>query len=323
MADETYFSVPIGGKSRFRGADEAIGALAEQQHGVVNRAQMRGMGFGPSAIESRLRRGSLYRVHQGVYAVGHRTLTVEGRWMAAVLASGPGAVLSHRSAGHLQGIVPRTPIEPEVSRPTTFKARPGIVAHCASLPADEFGEIRGIPVTSLSRTLFDLAAVLPRRGVERALNETEVRGLTDRLSVPDLLERYPRRAGSATLQALLDVEDARRRSRGTTSRRCSSSCSTRMSCRDRGSTPRSPVRGRLLEPDCMWEDRALDRRARRAGGSWDGAGVRERPRSATGSSSPKAGARRGSPGGSCAMNPPTIAADLRELLRGPGRPPTL
>lgn len=321
MADETYFSVPIGGKSRFRGADEAIGALAEQQHGVVNRAQMRGMGFGPSAIESRLRRGSLYRVHQGVYAVGHRTLTVEGRWMAAVLASGPGAVLSHRTAGHLQGIVPRTPIEPEVSRPTTFKARPGIVAHCASLPADEFGEIRGIPVTSLSRTLFDLAAVLPRRGVERALNEAEVRGLTDRLSIPDLMARYPRRRGSATLRELLASKTPADITRNDFEELF-------LEFLDAYELPRPrlnatlPVRGRLLKPDCMWPDQRLiaeldGRAVHGTERAFESDRQRDRILLAEGWRSTRITWLQ------LRDEPATIAADLRELLRGPGRPPTL
>ena len=137
------------------------------------------LGFDKSGIDTRVRRGHLLVVHQGVYAVGHRKLTQEGRWMAAVLACGEGAVLSHRSAGQLWGLVPRGPI-PEVTRPAAFRARPGVKAHQSTLPADEIEEIDGIPVTFVSRTLLDLAAVLDERALERALNEAEVRRLTSR-----------------------------------------------------------------------------------------------------------------------------------------------
>lgn len=214
------------------------------------------MGLGPSAIESRLRRGSLYRMHQGVYAVGHRALTVEARWMAAVLACGPGAVLSHRTAGQLWGIVPRTPIEPEVSRPTKFRPRRGIVVRQASLPTDETGEIRGIPTTSLSRTLFDLAAVLPRRGVERAFNEAEVGRLTDRLSVPDLLERYPRRRGSARLRAVLASKAPADITRNDFEELFVAFLETHGLPRP-GFNVTLPMRGRLLEADCLWREERL------------------------------------------------------------------
>lgn len=177
--------------------------LAERQYGVVGRRQLLAMGLGRGGIEARLRRGGLLRLYQGVYAVGHRPSGIEARWMAAVLASGPGAVLSHRSAGQLWGVVPRTPALPEVTRPTTPWRRPTVIAHRALLPPDEVGVERHLPVTSVPRTLLDLAAVLTKRQLERALHEAEVGRLTDRLSLPDLLERYPRRRGAVNLRALL------------------------------------------------------------------------------------------------------------------------
>jgi hypothetical protein len=241
--------------------------------------------------------------------------------MAAVLASGPGAVLSHRTAGQLRGIVPRAPIEPEVSRPTTFKARPGIVAHCASLPEDEFGEIRGIPVTSLSRTLFDLAAVLPRRGVERALNEAEVRGLTDRLSVPDLMARYPRRRGSATLRELLASKAPADITRNDFEELF-------VGFLDAHGLPRPlfngtlPVRGRLLRPDCMWKAERLiveldGREVHATERAFESDRQRDRVLLVEGWRSTRITWRQ------LRDEPAAIAADLREMLRGPGRPPTL
>lgn len=87
-------------------AEQAIAALAGLQHGVVSLSQMLGAGLSRGAVKRRSAGGRLHRVHRGVYAVGHSCLTDHGRWMAAVLAAGPGTVLSHRSAGALWGLCP-------------------------------------------------------------------------------------------------------------------------------------------------------------------------------------------------------------------------
>lgn len=104
---------------------------------------------------------------------------------------------------------------PEVSRPSPSRRQAEIRAHHSRLPADELGCVDDIPVTSVSRTLLDLAGVLTRQQLERSLNEAEVLGLTDVLSVPDLLERYQRRRGSAVLR---DLFRDRRAARGITRR---------------------------------------------------------------------------------------------------------
>jgi very-short-patch-repair endonuclease len=184
--------------------DRAMAALAGRQHGVVARWQLLGLGMGPEAIKSRMRHRALHLVHRGVYAVGHRALTVEGGWMAAVLAFGPGAVLSHRSAAHLWGLVPRARIRPEVTKSGFARGRPHLVVHRSSLPVDEIVRVRGIPVTSVPRTMFDLAGMLADRDVERAWNEMEVRERRGRLSIPKLLERYPGRRGSLVLARLAE-----------------------------------------------------------------------------------------------------------------------
>ncbi len=206
-ADETCVDHDIGGECTSRDTDRVIAALAEQQHGVVARRQLGSLKLGRRAIEERLARGRLHPIHRGVYAVGHTVLSDKGRWIAAVLASGPGAVLSHRTAAQLWRLTRRS-IRLEVTRPGYFRRRPGITAHRSSLPEDERAALDGIPVTSVPRTILDLAAVLDRRQLERAMNEVEVRGLTDRLSVPDLLSRYPRRRGTAALRAILGKEAA-------------------------------------------------------------------------------------------------------------------
>jgi hypothetical protein len=169
----------------------------------ATRAQLLNLGLSVDAIESRLRRGSLHRLHEGVYAVGHGDVSLRGRWLAAVLAAGPGAVLSHRAAAALWGLRPYDGIE--VTAPHRRASRLGSIVHRSSLlPADERTVVDGIPVTTVPRTLFDLAAVLPRRQAERAVEEAEVQGLTDELSLPDLVARYPGRRGARTIRRLLE-----------------------------------------------------------------------------------------------------------------------
>jgi very-short-patch-repair endonuclease len=184
--------------------ERSLAELAEQQHGVVAQRQLRGLGISKDRIRGRLRRRQLHPIHRGVYAYGFRLVGNEARWMAAVLACGPDAVLSHRSAAQLWGLQRGSSWSTEVTRAKGWRAPDGVVAHRAELPDDERTVVDGIPVTTSPRTILDLAAVASRRQVERALNEVEVLGLTDRLSIPDLLSRYPRRRGTAVLCELLD-----------------------------------------------------------------------------------------------------------------------
>ena len=182
--------------------DRAIGALAEDQHGVVSRAQLLELGFARGAITHRLKLGRLRQVHRGVYTIGHRLLTQDGRWMAAVLAYGSDAVLSHRAAAALWGMRAGTWVE--VTVPSGRPPMDGIQVHRAVLPPDERTTHRGIPTTTVPRTLLDLSAVVTRRHLRSALRETEHLRLTDPLSLHDLAERYPRRPGLKAIKALLN-----------------------------------------------------------------------------------------------------------------------
>jgi very-short-patch-repair endonuclease len=224
---------------------------------MVARRQLLGLGMTDEMVKARLSRGGLHRFHRGVFACGHRSITVESRWMAAVLAFGPDAVLSHRSAGQLWRLVPRSRIAPEVTRPGRAGRRPLLVVHQAALPDDEVVRVRGIPVTSVPRTMFDLAGMLEEREVERAWNEMEVRGFTDRLSVPDLLRRYPGHRGSVALTRL-----ANRRTLPVGIAR--SELEERfLALIDRHGLPRPrlnvhlAIRGRFYEIDCLWEERRV------------------------------------------------------------------
>ena len=112
--------------------------------------------------------------------------------------------MSHRSAARLWGLLPPASERVDVTRPGRRVSRDGIVSHRGFVLDDERGVVDGIPVTSPFRTIFDLAAVAPMREVERAFHEAEVRQLTDRVSLPLLLERYPGRRGTRNLRALLE-----------------------------------------------------------------------------------------------------------------------
>jgi very-short-patch-repair endonuclease len=114
---------------------------------------------------------------------------------------GPESVLSHRAAAAHWGLRPYNGVEVILER--RRHSRRGIVVHQLTLRADEITSERGVPITTPHRTLFDLAAVLPRANVERAIHQAELRRLYDRLSLPDLLDRYPSRRGSATIRAIL------------------------------------------------------------------------------------------------------------------------
>jgi very-short-patch-repair endonuclease len=136
-----------------------------------------------------------------VYAVGHRVVGVRGSWMAAVLASSPGTALSHRAAGGLWGVWPWSGVE--VTVPPPGRSRRRFIAHHAPLPMDEIRVRDGIPVTSVPRTLLDLATVLSTSQLERAVNEAQIRGLSDPLSLPILFARYPGRQGVRALKQIL------------------------------------------------------------------------------------------------------------------------
>jgi hypothetical protein len=140
--------------------DARIAALAARQHGVLSRAQLRDLRLGDEAIRQRMARGRLHRIHRGVYSVGHPVLTGEARWLAAVLACGPGAVLSHRSAAALWNIQPSASTLIDVTVPARCgRRRPGIRVHRSRrLGEDEVTRRQGIPVTSVARTLLDIQA---------------------------------------------------------------------------------------------------------------------------------------------------------------------
>src|SRR5207248_11308923 len=138
------------------------------------REQLLRAGLGVGAIDLRVRRGRLHQVHRGVYAVGHSLLSVDARRMAAVLAGGEGAALSHRAAGTRWGIRRSSGGLIEVTVRNRTRSRAGLRFHRARLPADEVTVHNRISITTVPRTIFDLAAIDRRRQVERAIHEAQV-----------------------------------------------------------------------------------------------------------------------------------------------------
>jgi very-short-patch-repair endonuclease len=190
-----------------RRPDASVAELADRQHGVVSRAQLVGLGLGRGAILHRLERKRLHPVHRGIYAVGRRRLSRAGVRMAAVLACGDGAVLSHRSAAVHWGIYRPDPSLTDVTASGRVGRREGIRAHKALLPADEITEVDGIPVTTVARTLLDLAAILNRHQLERAIEQAEALRLSDATPLVALVTRYPGRRGTAVLKAIIGAEN--------------------------------------------------------------------------------------------------------------------
>lgn len=185
--------------------DVVIARLAERQHTVLSVDQLTAVGLSASGVRKRAESGRLHRIHQGVYAVGHARLTLRGRWMAAVLAYGPEAVLSHRSAAALWGLRQDNRAKTDVSLPgRSARSRPGIDAHASMTLAPQDRAVRdGIPCTALARTLLDLAEVVNRRGLERAIAQAELLRLFDLRAVEEVLARANGRRGASVLRSVL------------------------------------------------------------------------------------------------------------------------
>jgi hypothetical protein len=172
---------------------------------VLSLPQLQSLGLGKAAVSKRAQNGRLHRVHRGVYAVGRPHLTKHGRWMAAVLAGGPTAVLSHRSAAGLHGIRPDNRATTDITlRSSAARPRPGIEVHRSStLTAADTTTVDAIPCTTVARTLVDLGDVVDRRAVERAVDQAEVLRIFDGKAVHEALERAGPRRGAGILRAVL------------------------------------------------------------------------------------------------------------------------
>ena len=256
-------------KGCIRSLDAEIARIAGAQHGLIALPQLVDLGLSPRAVSDRVAAGRLHRIHRGVFAVGHPLLSPQGGWMAAVLRAGAGAALSPQAAGAHRGLRAWRGL-PTVTTPRRRRPSAVIRFHTAVLPPDEVTVLDGIPTTTVPRTIFDLASILDRRGLEQVIREAEVRGLSDPLSLPDLLARHPGRRGAANLQDVLADLDV-----GAGITRAELEARFSRFCDDFGIDPPErngalTVAGRTILPDCLW------RRARLIA-ELDGHGVHSRP----------------------------------------------
>lgn len=193
----------IAGK-RHSAIKRDIDELAARQFGVVSRAQLRARGMSHSAIEHAIQTGRLHPVFRGVYAFGRAPLGERGRLFAATLACGESAVVSHRSAAALMGLLNRAPASIDViGRGERGRKIDGIRSHPASfLRVDETGAFDGIPCTSPARTLVDIAGEVGARTLRSCFERAAARRVLDIGAIEASLR--PGRPGAPTIRALLD-----------------------------------------------------------------------------------------------------------------------
>jgi Transcriptional regulator, AbiEi antitoxin len=189
-----------------------LAVLAARQYGVVSIRQLQTLfGFSQAAVERTAVAGRLHRLHHGVYAVGHTNLSPHARCLAAVLASGPGALLSHYSAAWLLGLVSTQPIPVHVTTPLPRKRRSGLVIHRSETLSDEdHGIEKRIPVTSVARTALDLAPLVRLRQLRRLLKRSEELKAFDLPAFESVLARNRGHRGSKPLRRALALYKAPR-----------------------------------------------------------------------------------------------------------------
>lgn len=180
--------------------------MATQQHGVASRRQLRSLGFGEEAIKAALAEGRLIALHEEVFAVGHARVPRRGYWWAAVLAYGPGAVLSHQSAAVLWGLRRRRkgPIHVTAACGRQgIRRRRGIWIHRCKLRPEEATVHEGIPVTTVARTLFDFAEAASYEELEKAAEEADRLKLLRRRELELVCERGRGRRALKPVRRLL------------------------------------------------------------------------------------------------------------------------
>jgi hypothetical protein len=235
-----------------------VAELATRQHGVVALWQLRPLGLSATAVRSRVAAGRLHPVHRGVYAVGHPVLAGEGHSMAAVLACGPGAVLSHRSAAEHWGLLRSSRRRVDV---TVLRGRgghrPGIDVHrVRRLDPADVTTVDGIPCTTVARTLLDFAEVVNQRRVEQAVERAEILRLFDLGAIDAVCGRTPSRRGATVIASILRDYTAEAPTKNELEKRFLAIC-------DDAGVPRPQVNvwvdlpGGGVEVDFLWEEERL------------------------------------------------------------------
>jgi len=199
---------PVGAQLDQPPSDAAVAQYAARQHGVVSRRQLVAAGLVRRAIERRVRIGWLHRMYRGVYSVDHPPLPREARWMGAVLVCGDGAGLSHACATALWEIRPYNGVWIDVTTPSRAgrASRERIRLHRSSIfTADDVTTHRGIPVTTVARTLLDVATTLSDPALARTVEQTEIRRLFDLKAIEGTLARHPNHPGRARLTRAIEL----------------------------------------------------------------------------------------------------------------------
>ena len=203
--------------SRERGdfrCDAVVSERAAGEWGVLSVSELLACGLSHSGVQRRVERGWLHRLHPGVYAVGHSAVSPEGRFLAAVKASGPSALLSHFSAAELQDFIDAADRPPHVTVPAPRRRRPpGIRVHRTAvlLPQDVI-RVQGIPVTTPARTIVDLAGYLTEKGLRRLVRRAQGERRVNVQQIVDTLDRLGSRRGSGRLRKSLATGPAPTRS---------------------------------------------------------------------------------------------------------------
>jgi hypothetical protein len=194
---------PEAGEAGENSAEKVIARIASGSHGVVTRAELLQAGLTADQIKRRVVRGALIVIHRGVYRAGHRAPSREAHYTAAVKACGDGAALCGRAAAHLWGLIKGFPPQPEVLATTAHRVR-GVSTHrTVAIHPRDVTTNRGIRLTTVCRTLVDLASSLPEPALARACHEAEVIHNVSPDQVEEVLARRPSSPGAGALRRIL------------------------------------------------------------------------------------------------------------------------
>jgi very-short-patch-repair endonuclease len=257
VAREFHVEPPISAKRESHALDTAIAVIAARQHGVISRPQLVRLGLTRHEIAARIRAGRLHPIHRNVYAVGHRNISREGRYLAAVLAAGEGAVLSHCAAADLWELRASKELEIDVIAPTHRRGDATLRIHQDTLDPSETMTRSGIRVTKPLRTLLDLASCVSEKELERAIRQAVYRRLTTTaLLAGAVRKRTGQRGAKKMRKALINLGEA--------------PGPTRSNLEDdflpflrkhRLPMPelnvKMRIRGRQIEADCLWREQRV------------------------------------------------------------------
>lgn len=182
--------------------------MADLQAGQIHRDQLRGVGFGDGAIDHRLKVGRLHRTGRATFSIAHRRDDREALIHAALLAAGDGAALSHWTGGAELGFMTIPPLPIDITVPRQRRAVANVRYFRRLLPLDEILFEDGLAITSVGRTLFDLAGRVNEFVFRRAVKEVTVQGLHCWPTLPMLLERHPGQPGAELVRAVIDEGDS-------------------------------------------------------------------------------------------------------------------